>query len=100
MAASTTLRAIGPAVSCCAVIGITPLRLTRPRLGLTPTRPLAADGQTPDPAVSVPTATVARWAETATPEPLDEPHGLRSSTYGLLVCPPRALQPLEPLIDR
>ena len=36
-----------------------------------------------------------RFADTATPEPELEPHGLRSSTYGFLVCPPTPLQPLD-----
>src|SRR5215471_7765011 len=99
-AVSVTLRAIGPAVSCSAEIGTTPERLTSPRVGLMPTMPLAPDGQTIDPSVSVPIATVARCADTAEPEPLDEPHGLRSSTYGLLVWPPTAVQPLDDMKDR
>src|SRR5437870_1981455 len=81
-------------------MGTTPVRLTRPRVGLMPTMPLAPDGQTIEPSVSVPIATVARCAETPAPDPLDEPHGFRSSTYGLLVCPPTPLQPLDELIDR
>ena len=79
-AASVTLRAIGPAVSWSAEIGITPARLSSPRVGLMPTIPFAPDGQTIEPSVSVPTPTVARSAETATPVPELEPHGLRSRT--------------------
>ena len=60
-----------------------------------PTTPFWPDGQTMDPSVSVPTATVARSAAAATAEPELEPHGFRSSTYGLLVWPPTALQPLD-----
>ncbi len=45
-----------------------------------PTTPFAPDGQTIEPSVSVPTATVARSAEAATPDPELEPHGLRSRT--------------------
>src|SRR6185503_10316704 len=99
-AASVTLRAIGPAVSCCAEIGTSPARLTRPSVGLMPTSLLAPDGQTIEPSVSVPMVTVARSAAAATADPLLDPHGLRSSTYGLLVCPPRALQPLDEVSDR
>src|SRR5437763_4991368 len=99
-AASVTLRVIGPAVSCSAEIGITPDRLTRPSVGLMPTSEFAPDGHTIDPSVSLPMVTVARLAAAPAPEPLLDPHGLRSSTYGLLVCPPRPLQPLDDVVDR
>src|SRR5262245_17199885 len=99
-AASVTLRVIGPAVPCSAEIGTTPERLTRPSVGLIPTSELAPDGQTIDPSVSVPMVTVARLAAAAAPDPLLDPHGLRSSTYGLLVCPPRPLQPLDEVSER
>src|SRR5207244_12988752 len=79
-AASVTLRAIGPAVSWLPLIGTTPARLHNPSVGLIPTSPLAPDGQTTEPSVSVPTAATARSAAEATPEPELEPHGLRSST--------------------
>src|SRR6478752_4931311 len=71
-----------------------------PSVGLIPTRPFADDGQTTDPSVSVPTATAAKLAEVAAPEPELDPHGLRSSTYGLRHCPPRPLQPLDECVDR
>src|SRR3954463_14336574 len=71
-----------------------PERDTRPTVGLIPTRPLALLGQTIEPSVSVPTATTARSAATAAPDPELEPHGLRFSAYGLSVCPPLALHPL------
>ena len=60
-----------------------------------PTMPLVVAGQTIEPSVSVPTASGARLAATAAPEPELEPHGLRSSAYGLRHCPPRALQPRD-----
>ncbi len=78
-AASATLRAIGPAVSCVCEIGMIPARLTSPTVGLMPTMPQFVAGHTIEPSVSVPTASGARLAETATPEPELEPHGLRSS---------------------
>src|SRR5207253_10904899 len=94
-AASVTLRAIGPAVSWSALIGTTPARLHKPSVGLIPTSPLAPDGQTIEPSVSVPTAATARSAAEPTPEPELEPHGLRSRTYGMFVWPPMPLQPLD-----
>src|SRR5262249_18742681 len=94
IAASRTVRAIGPAVSCECEIGMTPDRLTRPTVGLIPTMPLADDGLTIEPSVSVPTAAAHRFAATATADPELDPHGLRSSEYGLRVSPPRPLQPL------
>src|SRR3954449_4840594 len=79
-AASVTLRAIGPAVSCSALIGTTPARLHSPSVGLIPTSLLAPDGHTTEPSVSVPTAATARSAAAPTPEPELDPHGLRSRT--------------------
>ncbi len=80
MAASRTVRAIGPAVSCVCEMGITPDRLMRPTVGLMPTMPLMEDGLMTEPSVSVPTAAAQRLAATATPEPELEPLVLRSST--------------------
>src|SRR5712671_4253616 len=36
----------------------------------------------------------------AAPDPELEPQGLRFSAYGLRVCPPRPLQPLEECVER
>jgi hypothetical protein len=94
MAASRTLRLIGPAVSWLWAMGMIPARLTSPSVGLRPTMPFAEDGQTIEPSVSVPMARAQRFAATAPPEPELEPQGLRSSTYGFFACPPRALHPL------
>src|SRR4051794_16678193 len=77
-----------------------PVRLIRPSVGLMPTRPLTLAGDTIDPSVSVPTPAAARLAATATAVPELDPDGLRSSAYGLRVCPPRALQPLDECVDR
>jgi hypothetical protein len=57
-----------------------PERLTSPTVGLIPTSPFAAEGQTIDPSVSVPTPIAARLAEMAAPVPELDPHGFRSST--------------------
>src|SRR5215472_19232500 len=94
-AASATVRPWGPTVSWVCEMGTTPARLTRPTVGLTPTTPLALDGQTIEPSVSVPSAAAHRFAETATAEPELDPQGVRSSTYGLRHWPPRPDQPLD-----
>src|SRR3954471_19952316 len=99
-AASVTLRVIGPAVSCWAEMGTMASRLASPSVGLRPTTPLAPDGQTIEPSVSVPMATVARSEAAPTAEPELDPQGLRSRTYGLRVWPPTALHPLEDWLPR
>ena len=71
-----------------------------PTVGLIPTMPFCAEGETMEPSVSVPTATAHRLAATAAPEPALDPLGLRSSTYGFLVWPPRPLQPLLECVER
>src|SRR5258706_12677981 len=71
-----------------------------PGPGLRPTTPLADDGQTIEPSVSVPTATGTRPAATATADPLEEPQGERSRTCGLRHCRPRPLQPLADRLER
>jgi hypothetical protein len=81
-------------------MGMMPLRLTRPSVGFTPTIPHVAAGHTIEPSVSVPTASAARLAATAAPDPELDPHGVRSSAYGLRVCPPRALHPLDERVER
>ena len=81
-------------------IGMMPRRLTRPTVGLRPTRPLTAAGQMMLPSVSVPTPIAARLAAIAVPVPELEPHGLRSRTYGFFVCPPRELQPDVDRVER
>src|SRR5437879_6969920 len=81
-------------------MGIIPARLTSPSVGLMPASPLADDGQTIEPSVSDPTATVHRFAEVAAPDPELDPQALRSSAYGFLVSPPRPLHPLVDGLDR
>src|SRR5205814_475058 len=94
IAASITVRAIGPPVSCVCEIGMMPAVGRSPTVGLMPTMPLIDAGLTIDPSVSVPSAAAQRFAATPAAEPELEPLGLRSSAYGFFVCPPRALQPL------
>jgi hypothetical protein len=80
MAASVTVRAMGPVTSWLWARGTTPERLVSPRVGLMPTRALCEEGQTIDPSVSVPSETAARLAAVAVPDPELEPHGLWSRT--------------------
>src|SRR5438876_5581990 len=77
IAASATVRASGPTVSCVCEMGTTPARLVSPTVGLIPTTPLALDGHTMLPSVSLPSAKAAKLAEAAAPEPELDPHGLR-----------------------
>src|SRR6478609_6593 len=77
-----------------------PARLTSPTVGLMPTKPAAAEGDVTEPSVSVPIVTTQQFAATAVPDPELEPDGVRSSTYGLRVCPPRPLHPLDECVDR
>ena len=66
-------------------MGIMPLLLHKPTVGFIPTIPLALEGQTIDPFVSVPIPITARLADTATPDPELDPHGFLVRTYGFLV---------------
>ena len=52
------------------------------------------------PSVSVPTPMAPRLAAIAVPVPELEPHGLRSSTYGFFVWPPRELHPDVDRVER
>src|SRR5215471_1502172 len=100
IAASVTVRHIGPAVSWVCEMGMIPDRLTSPTVGLMPTRQQLLEGETIEPSVSLPTATAQRLAAAAAPEPDEEPDALRSSAYGLRHCPPRPLQPEEECVER
>src|SRR5690606_4939614 len=85
VAASFTVRAIGPAVSWECEIGIIPERAHSPTVGLMPTIPLTDAGQLIEPSVSVPIAIAHKFAATAVPDPELEPQGLRSMRYGFFV---------------
>src|SRR5450631_3068742 len=80
-------------------MGMIPLRLKRPTVGLMPTIPLTEAGDTTEPSVSVPIAKAQRLADTAAPDPALEPDGLRSRMQGFFVCPPLLLQPLVDRLD-
>ena len=55
---------------------------------------MTEEGQLTDPLVSVPIATSTSPVAITTPEPELEPHGVRISPYGLIVCPPILDHPL------
>src|SRR3954468_5869499 len=109
IAASVTLRAIGPAVSWSAVIGMIPHRLMRPTVGLMPTSMFGFDGLRTEPEVSVPTFAAHKLAAVPMPE-LDPAtlitgrpslngipnaslpaRGSRRGSYGFMPQPPTAL---------
>lgn len=73
----------------------------RPAVTLSPTIPHQAAGILTDPPVSVPIATGAIPAETATPEPLDEPPGVRCTarSHGLRGVPMWVLVPQLPIAN-
>src|SRR5258708_33528073 len=81
-------------------MGMIPLRLTRPTVGLMPASPFEEDGQTMEPSVSVPIPTAHKLAEMPAPVPELDPQGLRSSAWGFLVRPPRPLHPLVEWLER
>ena len=72
MAASVTVRAIGPAVSWSAVMGMIPWRLMRPTVGLTAASMFWFAGLRIEPDVSVPTFAAQKLAAVPMPE-LDPP---------------------------
>src|SRR5436190_19406048 len=77
-----------------------PERPISPTVGLIPTSELPDAGDVTEPSVSVPMAAAQQLDAAAAPEPELDPDGLRSSTYGLRVCPPRPLHPLDECVDR
>src|SRR5439155_7080344 len=109
IAASVTVRAIGPGVSWSAVIGMTPYRLMRPTVGLMPTSMFAFAGLRIEPDVSVPTFPPHKLAAVPIPElepptPIDgrpsangiakpsfSDRGSFLGSYGFIPQPPPAL---------
>jgi hypothetical protein len=71
------VRAIGPTSSCVKLLGMTPARLTSPRVGRTPTRQQAEAGERIDWPVSLPVPSSAKFAAIAAPVPPLEPPGVR-----------------------
>ena len=75
--------------------------LMRPAVTLSPTIPHQAAGSRTEPPVSVPMATGARPAATATPEPLEEPPGVRCTarSQGFHGVPRCVLVPKLPIAN-
>src|SRR5208283_1791194 len=78
IAASRSVRHMGPAPSWLWEIGMMPPRLTRPTVGLMPAMPFEDEGHTMEPSVSVPMAAAHKFADTPAPEPELDPQGFRS----------------------
>src|SRR5687768_5801537 len=93
-AVSRTVGAIGPAVSCVWLMGTMPSPAMSPTVGLSPTMPATEAGHVTEPSVSVPTASGAKCATIAAPDPELEPHAVRVGSSGFTARPPTALQPL------
>jgi len=82
---SSTVRPSGPVWSSVELSALTPLRLTRPNVGLWPVTPHNAAGMRIEPPVSVPRPAATTPAAMAAPVPPLEPPGMRSSDHGLRV---------------
>ena len=78
-----------PTVSCLGVMGTTPPRLVKPRVGLMPTTELELEGHKIEPSVSVPNDTAPIFAATEMADPLLDPQGSADRLYGF--CVPYAL---------
>ncbi len=82
---------IGPGESCDLAAGSTPVRLTRPTVGLRPTTPATPAGAmicAASVAVSRPIVSAARPDAVAAAEPADEPAGVLSVSDGRSTWPP------------
>src|SRR5579872_3506313 len=77
MAQSSTVRAKGPGVSRVGQSGSTPKVLIRPMLTLSPVMPHQDAGIRTEPPVSEPMAQGVQRAATATPDPDEDPPGVR-----------------------
>lgn len=85
------MRVIGPATTRPPHISRSGAREIRPRWGLSPNRPVTAEGMRIDPAPSVPIAAAASPAATAAADPPLEPPGECVSDHGLRVGPAQPL---------
>src|SRR6478735_2749999 len=84
----------GPTVSMDGASGYTPSSGTRPQVVFRPAIPQQAAGIRTEPPVSVPRATSASPAATATAEPLDDPPGSRPGSSGFTGVPDHEFTPL------
>ena len=96
--AISTERAIGPIRSSVQLSNMVPWSEIRPKVTLSPTSPLKAEGMRTEPPVSLPMPAGARRAATATPVPLEEPPGVRwvLRSHGFQGAPISGLVPQPP----
>ncbi|MNV32065.1 hypothetical protein D3C71_1233920 [compost metagenome] len=96
--ASRVSRVSGPMESSVVDSATAPCRLISPRVVFSPVTPFSAAGIRTEPPVSEPSAAGARPAATATPDPLDEPPGMRACrrSQGLRGVPMTGLVPHPP----
>ena len=87
MAASVTVRVIGPCVSVVGFAGIKPWRLTSSRVGRKPTSDATAAGPRMEPPVSSPMPTIPRLVAMPTAVPPEDPLGLRERSKALRIIP-------------
>src|SRR5205085_12090351 len=81
--ASSTVRENTEMQSSVRQAGTSPALEISPRLGFRPTILLSIAGTRPEPAVSVPSASGTRPAETATADPEVDPPGIKTARIGL-----------------
>src|SRR4051794_17039961 len=84
---SSTVLAIGPTQLSVPWHGSSPLPLTRPVVGLSPTTPQKDEGVRIEPPPSVPSDAYESPDETADADPLEEPPHVRPSPQGLTASP-------------
>ena len=92
-AQSSTLRAMGPALSSDQHSAMPPARLTRPNVGRRAVVPQRIEGETSEPSVSVPMANAQRPAAVALADPALEPDEPSRGSKGLRVTPPNQTSP-------
>ena|SRR4051795_2469710 len=93
-AASHTVRASGPTQSSEKDSGMAPCRLTRPKVGFSPTTPQIAAGWRIEPPVSEPSAPKHSRAASAAAEPLDEPPQIWAGFQGFRAIPVKVFAPV------
>ena len=84
---------MGPGLSMLKLMGMTPYRLTRPKVGRSPDSPHRVDGKIMDPRVSVPMEKPTRPAAVAAPGPAEEPRVPSWVFQGVTVWPPNQMSP-------
>src|SRR6056297_70258 len=93
IAASSTLRVMGPILSMLQLRAIAPCRLTLPYEGRSPVAPFRVDRDTIEPRVSVPMANGKSPAAVPEADPADDPLEPCSRSHGLFVRPPNQISP-------